>query len=107
MALHSVLLDDEVILSIDGAFDAVLAPGYLRAVEAAFAADARRMVVDLALTTAVDAVAAAALTETVAACASRGTHLVLAMPAGVEAEVTDPAQIKPLLNGFEPWQDAG
>ncbi|WP_328452507.1 MULTISPECIES: STAS domain-containing protein [unclassified Amycolatopsis] len=107
MALHSVLLEDEVILSIDGAFDAALTPEYDRAIETAFAADVRRMVLDFTLATAVDAVAAAALTETVAGCAARGTYLVLAMPAGVEAEVTDPAQVKPLLNGFEPWQDAG
>jgi anti-anti-sigma regulatory factor len=107
MALHSVLLDDEVILTIDGAFDITLTPEYVSAIETAFAAGARRVVLDLTLATAVDAVAAAALTETVAGCAERGTHLVLAMPAGVEAEVTDPAQIKPLLNGFEPWQDAG
>jgi anti-anti-sigma regulatory factor len=107
MALHSVLLEDEVILSIEGAFDATLTPTYRRAVETAFAADARRVVLDLTLTTAVDAAAATALAETVAGCTERGTHLVIAMPAGVEAEVTDPAQVKPLLSGFEPWQDAG
>jgi hypothetical protein len=43
----------------------------------------------------------------VASCAARGTHLVLAMPDGVEAEVTDPAQVKLLLRSLEPWRDAG
>jgi anti-anti-sigma factor len=107
MALHSVLLDDEVILSVDGVFDGGLAPAYHRAVEAAFAARACRVVVDLTMATAVDGGGAAVLAATVASCAARGTHLVLAMPAGVEAEVTDPAQVKLLLRSVGPWRDAG
>ena len=107
MTLHSVLLEDEVLLSVDGVFDGSLAPAYHRAIEAAFAAEARRVVVDLTMATAIDGGGAAVLAATVASCAARGTHLVLAMPDGVEAEVTDPGQVKLLLRSFEPGRDVG
>jgi anti-anti-sigma regulatory factor len=107
MSLRSVLLDDEVILSVDGAFDGGLAPTYHQAIETAFAEDVRRVVVDLTMATAVDGGGAAVLAATVAGCAARGTHLILAMPDGVEAEVTDPAQVRLLLRSFEPWRDVG
>lgn len=107
MSLRSVLLDDEVILSVDGVFDGGLAPIYHEAIETAFAEDVRRVVVDLTMATAVDGGGAAVLAATVAGCAARGTHLILAMPDGVEAEVTDPAQVRLLLRSFEPWRDVG
>lgn len=107
MTLHSVLLEDEVILSVEGVFDGDVAAAHHRAMEAAYAADARRVVVDLTMATAVDGGAAAVLAATVTGCAARGTHLIIAMPDGVEAEVTDPAQVKMLLRSFEPWRDVG
>ena len=107
MTLHSVLMEDEIILSVDGVFDGGLAPAYHQAVEDAYAAGVRRLVVDLTMATAVDGGGAAVLAATVAGCAARGTHLILAMPDGVEAEVTDPAQVRLLLRSFEPWRDVG
>lgn len=107
MTLRSVLLEDEIILSVDGLFDGNLAPEYHRAVEDAFAAGVRRVVVDLTMATAVDGGGAAVLAATAAGCASRGTHLIIGMPRGVEAEIRDPAQVRLLLRSFEPWQDAG
>ncbi|MCR6488036.1 STAS domain-containing protein [Amycolatopsis sp. OK19-0408] len=107
MTLRSVLLEDEIILSVDGLFDGNLAPDYHHAVEDAFAAGVCRVVVDLTMATAVDGGGAAVLAATAAGCASRGTHLIIAMPRGVEAEIRDPAQVRLLLRSFEPWQDAG
>ncbi|GAB3149588.1 STAS domain-containing protein [Amycolatopsis sp. NPDC004378] len=107
MTLRSVLLEDEIILSVDGLFDGDLAPDYHRAVEVAFAAGVRRVVVDLTMVTAVDGGGAAVLAATAAGCVARDTHLIIAMPRGVEAEIRDPAQVKLLLRSFEPWQDAG
>lgn len=107
MTLHSVLLEDEVILSVEGVFDGDVAAAHHRAMEVAYAADARRVVVDLTMATAVDGGAAAVLVATVTGCSARGTHLIIAMPDGVEAEVTDPAQVEMLLRSFEPWRDAG
>ncbi|MEU8637077.1 STAS domain-containing protein [Amycolatopsis sp. NPDC048633] len=107
MTLRSVLFEDEIILSVDGLFDGGLAPAYHHAVEDAYAAGVRRLVVDLTMATAVDGGAAAVLAATAAGCASRDTHLIIAMPGGVEAEIRDPAQVKLLLRSFEPWQDAG
>jgi anti-anti-sigma regulatory factor len=107
MTLRSVLLDDEVILSVDGVFDGGLAPTYHHAVEDAFVAGARRLVVDLTQATAVDGGGAAVLAATASGCAARDTHLIIAMPGGVEAEIRDPAQVRLLLRSFEPWQDAG
>jgi anti-anti-sigma regulatory factor len=107
MTLRSVLLEDEVILSVDGVFDGGLAPAYHRAIEDAFAEGVRRVVVDLTMATAVDGGGAAVLAATAAGCAARDTHLIIAMPRGVEAEIRDPAQVRLLLRSFEPWQDAG
>ncbi|WP_158641396.1 STAS domain-containing protein [Amycolatopsis eburnea] len=107
MTLRSVLLGDEVILSVDGVFDGGLAPTYHQAVEDAFAAQVRRVVVDLVQATAVDGGGIAVLAATAAGCAARETQLIIAMPRGVEAVITDPAQVRLLLRSFEPWQDAG
>lgn len=107
MSLLSVFLDEEVLLTVDGVLGRGAAPDYRRLVHEAFEQQARRVVLDLTRTTAVDADGAAALAETAADCVARDTHLIIALPNGVEAEITDPAQIRLLLRSVDPWQDAG
>jgi anti-anti-sigma factor len=107
MSLLSVFLDGEVLLTVDGALDGGAAPAYHRLIEEAFEQEARRVVVDLTRTTALDARGSAVLAETAAACVARDTHLIIALPNGVEAEITDPGQVLVLLRSVDPWQDAG
>jgi anti-anti-sigma factor len=107
MSLRSVFLDGEVILTVDGVLDGGVAPAYHRLIEVAFEQDARRVVVDLTMTTAVDGGGSAVLAATAAMCVARDTHLIIALPNGVEAEITDPAQVRLLLRSFDPWRDVG
>ncbi|QRP43308.1 STAS domain-containing protein [Amycolatopsis sp. FDAARGOS 1241] len=107
MTLRSVFLDGELILTVDGVLDGGVARDYRRVTEDAFSHGARRVVVDLTRTTAVDGSGSALLAATAATCISRDVHFILAVPGGVEAEVTDPEQVGLTLGGVETWRDAG
>ncbi|MFI5610906.1 STAS domain-containing protein [Amycolatopsis sp. NPDC051903] len=107
MTLRSVFLDGELILTVDGALDGSLARDYRRVTEEALSHDASRVVVDLTRTTSVDGNGSAMLAATAAACVSRDVHFILAVPGGVEADVTDPEQVGLTLGGVETWRDAG
>ncbi|HWD06083.1 MAG TPA: hypothetical protein VG674_26945 [Amycolatopsis sp.] len=103
---HSVFLDGELIVAIEGAFDGV-APDYHRVTEDAFAHGATCVVVDLTRTTAAGAGGYAALAATAASCAARAVRFVLSLPGGIEGEITDPEQIRPMLGDVETWRDSG
>jgi anti-anti-sigma regulatory factor len=107
MSLLSVFLDGEVLLTVDGVLDGGVAPAYHHLIEQALEQEARRVVVDLTRTTAVDGGGSAVLAATAAACVAQDTHLIIALPNGVEAEITDPGQVRVLLRSVDPWQDAG
>ncbi|HEX3792212.1 MAG TPA: STAS domain-containing protein [Pseudonocardiaceae bacterium] len=107
MTLRSVLLDDEAILYIDGAFDDTVAPIYHTTVEHAFTNGARTVVMDLTRTTAIDGGGIAALAATAAACKARNGQLIIATPDGVQTAISDPAQVRVLLRGVDPWREAG
>lgn len=106
MTLRSVLLDDEVILTIDGVLDGGLAPRYHQAVEQALEGKVRTLVVDLTRTTAVDGNGIAVLTATAATCRAHACQLIIATPGGAQAVIADPAQLRTLLARVARWREA-
>ena len=99
MAVTSVILGDELLVTVDGPFDGSLAPDVHRVVDDAIERGTSLVVVDLAAVPAFDEGAVAVLAAACDRLWRAGGRLVVHLPGGRMVDIPRPGDVRDALTG--------